>query len=192
LSGILAAATIFHPSHEGEEPMHRISLAVSLSCAAITLLTMATPFAVPAARAAETAAATLPDDVPTAVRQLIDAANAGDGGAVAALYAEDGAHEDVPAGVVAQGAEEIAAFVDGLNDQFRNLRLEPLTARHAGDLATLEYIFSGVDPESGRSFAVRGVLVFELDGDLIRRSIDFYDRATVLEQLGLVEIPEGA
>jgi hypothetical protein len=31
------------------------------------------------------------------------------------------------------------------------------------------------------------VLVFELDGNLIRRSADYYDFAAVLRQLGLLE-----
>ena len=57
---------------------------------------------------------------------MVDGANAGDGAAVAALYTEDGIHEDVPAGVMARGREEIAAFVDEVTSQFRDVRLEPV------------------------------------------------------------------
>lgn len=146
----------------------------------------------PFARAQDATPAAVLVPLPPLLQQLVDGANAGDGAAVAALYAEYGVHEDVPAGVMPQGREEIAAFVDGVVSQFRDVRLEPVSARQAGDLAVLEYTFSGTDLASERSFAYRGVLVFELDGTLIRRSADYYDLASVLGQLGQLETSQTA
>jgi steroid delta-isomerase-like uncharacterized protein len=130
-----------------------------------------------------------PASVPPLLQQMMDAANAGDGDAVAALYTADGTHEDVPAGVMARGQEEIATFVTGVVSQFRDARLEPVRSRQSGDLAVLEYTFSGSELQSGQSIAYRGVLIFDLDGDLIRRSVDYYDLAAVLDQLGQLDLP---
>ncbi|MGH2530835.1 MAG: nuclear transport factor 2 family protein [Thermomicrobiales bacterium] len=131
-----------------------------------------------------------PAALPPLLQQLVDAANANDGAAIAALYAEDGTHEDVPAGVVARGREEIAAYVDGVGEQVSDISLEPVFGRLADDLAVLEYTFSATDLATGRPVVYRGVLVFELDGNLIRRGADYYDFAAVLRQLGLLETDE--
>jgi steroid delta-isomerase-like uncharacterized protein len=167
--------------------MRRTPVLVPLACAALLLAAFLDG---PAAHAQEGTPVASPAALPPPLQQLVDAANAGDGAGVAALYAEDGTHEDVPAGTVAQGREEIAAYVDGLLSQFRDARLEPVSGRQAGDLALLEYAFSGTDLATGRPVAYRGVIVFELDGTLIRRSADYYDLATVLGQLGLLELGE--
>jgi steroid delta-isomerase-like uncharacterized protein len=120
-------------------------------------------------------------------RQMVVAINATDSAALAALYAEDAVHEDVPAGITAQGREEIAAFVEGTLGQFSEVRIEPVSAQQAGNLAVLEYIFSVTDAASGQPLTYRGVLVFELDGDLISRSADYYDLAALLGHLGQIE-----
>ena len=167
--------------------MRHIPILVPLAFAALPLVTAF--LAVPLVRA-EDATPAGSAALPPLLQQLVDAANAGDGAAVAALYAEDGTHEDVPAGAVARGREEIAAFVDGVLGQVRDARLEPVSGRQAGDLAVLEYDFSVTDIATGQPITYRGVLVFELDGDLIRRSADYYDQAAILGQLGLLEINE--
>ena len=121
------------------------------------------------------------------LQHMVDAINATDSRAIAALYAEDGVHEDVPAGTTARGREEIAAFVDGTLGQFRDVRFEPVSGRQEGDLAVLEYTLSVTDIASGRPLSYRGVLVFEFDETLIRRTADYYDLATILGQLGQSE-----
>jgi steroid delta-isomerase-like uncharacterized protein len=130
-----------------------------------------------------------PAGLPPLLQQMVESINATDSAALAALYVEDGTHEDVPAGVTAQGREEIAAFVDEALGQFRDVRFTPLTARQGGDLAVLEYDLTVTDPASGQPLTYRGVLVFELEGDLIRRSADYYDVASILGQLGLLPAP---
>lgn len=162
-------------------------LTVHVSILAVVLIGSLTIARSQGTTAQEATPAASPAALPPLLRQLVDAANAGDGAAVAALYAEDGTHEDVPAGAVARGREEISAFVDGVLSQVRDVRFEAVSGRQAGDLAVLEYAFSATDLETGRPFAYRGVLVFELDGNLIRRSADYYDVATILGQLGLLE-----
>ena len=131
-----------------------------------------------------------PAALPPLLQQMVEAINATDSAALAAVYTEDGTHEDVPAGVEVRGREEIAAYVDTALGQFQDVRFTPLSARQSGDLAMLEYDLSVTDPASGRPLTYRGVLVFELDGNLIRRSADYYDIAAILGQLGLLPAPE--
>ncbi|MBA2597969.1 MAG: nuclear transport factor 2 family protein [Chloroflexia bacterium] len=156
---------------------------------AFVALLLATAFrAGTAARAQDATPGAAPDAIPPLLQEMVDAINATDSAALATLYTEDGAHEDVPAGVTARGREEIAAFVDATSGQFRDVRFAPVSARQAGDLAVLEYDFSVTDLASGKSLTYRGVLVFDLDGALIRRSADYYDLAAILGQLGQLEM----
>jgi steroid delta-isomerase-like uncharacterized protein len=147
----------------------------------------------PAARAQEDVTPSAsPAAVPPVLRHMVDAINATDSAALAALYTEDGIHEDIPAGVTARGREEVAAFVDTSLGQFRDVRFELVSGRQAGDLAVLEYTFSVTDRSAELPVTYRGILVFELDGTLIRRSADYYDLATILDQLGQLQGGEAA
>jgi steroid delta-isomerase-like uncharacterized protein len=131
-----------------------------------------------------------PAALPPLLQQMVEAINATDSAALAALYTEDGIHEDVPASVEVRGREDIAAFVDTALGQFQDVQFAPVSARQAGDLAVLEYDLSVTDPASERPLTYRGVLVFELNGNLIRRSADYYDVAAILGQLGMLPAPE--
>ena len=129
--------------------------------------------------------------LPPLLQQASETFNSGDAAAVAALYTEDGTHEDVPAGVRVQGQEEITAYVAEVFGQLDDFRFEPVFGRLEGDLAVLEYTLSGTDPESGQPVSYRGVIIAEYKGDLIRRSTDYYDLATILSQLGLLDLGAG-
>jgi steroid delta-isomerase-like uncharacterized protein len=124
------------------------------------------------------------------LQQWVDGVEAGDGDAIAALYTEDAIHEDVPAGMVVEGPEEIGALVSGTVEQFDDVRYEVLAAHESGDLGILEYRFSATDLESGQPISIRGVHIFELAGDRIRRSADYYDVASILAQLGILDMGE--
>lgn len=165
--------------------MRRISTLMQLNIVALLLAAAVRPG--PAVDAQDATPDDSPVVLPPPLRQMVEAINAVDAAAIAALYAEDGTHEDVPAGVVARGREEVAAFVGETLSQFRDVRFEPMFGRVAGDLAVLEYSFSVTEIQSGLPVVYRGVLVFELDGTRIRRSADYYDLASILSQLGQLE-----
>jgi steroid delta-isomerase-like uncharacterized protein len=168
--------------------MHR--LVAFLSVSVVMLLgVMAIGVASPV-RAQETTPMASPTALPPLLQHYLDGVNSGNGEAIAALYVEDGVHEDIPNGMVATGREAIAALVSGALTQFDDLRWEPVSARQSGDLAVLEYAFSATDRESGKPLSFRGAMVFELDGDQIRRSTDYYDVATILGELGLLDMGE--
>ena len=133
-----------------------------------------------------------PVALPPLLQQASDTFNAGDAAAVGALYTEDGIHEDIPAGVRVQGREEITAYVAEVFGQLDDFRFEPVFGWKNGDVAVLEYTLTGTDPGSGQPVTYRGVIVAEYDGDLIRPSTDYYDLASILSQLGLLDLGEAA
>ncbi len=125
--------------------------------------------------------------MPAPLDAWVGAFEAGDGAALAALYAEDGVHEDVPSGTVAVGRDQIAAFVDGFADMLTDIQLEPTAAHLSEDWAVLESTAGATDIESGQRVTPRGLIVFELEDGLIARSADYYDVAGILAQLGLLD-----
>jgi hypothetical protein len=128
--------------------------------ALVAILALAVPLLTGAgASAQEASPPASPAALPPLLQQAVDAFNGGDAAAVAALYTEDGTHEDIPIGVRVQGREEITAYVDEDFGQLDDFRFEPVFGR--------------------------------LEGDLIRRSTDHYDLATILGQLGLLDPGEG-
>jgi steroid delta-isomerase-like uncharacterized protein len=116
---------------------------------------------------------------------------------MAALYTEDAVYEDLvllPQPLVGRAA--IEAFFDETFRRIPDAALALRSAGLAGELAVAEWVFSGSDqgivpgaPPTGKPFSVRGATVFELEGDLIRRSSHYWDVSTVLMQLGLIPAP---
>jgi len=140
--------------------------------------------------AAQTAATPEVSSIPPVVRSWIDAYNAGDYAAMAALYAADGTYEDVPNAFAAQG-EEIPSFLATAEQGFADVHIEITSGFGASGWAAVEYLFHAtnrgmvpVPGTEGKSFTSRTVTVFELEGDTIRRSSDYYDLVGLLTQLG--------
>jgi steroid delta-isomerase-like uncharacterized protein len=121
---------------------------------------------------------------------------------VAQLYADDCVYEDVPLGAVTRGRRELAALgrpfpLCGLGgrpqDGFPDFGIELTGGFVAGDRAAMEWVMSGTHargrpgvPASGRRFRVRGATVLELRDGRVTRNADYWDTATLLNQLGLL------
>ena len=161
-----------------------------LSIVVVMLLGIMASWGPLGAVAQEASPAASPVALSPLLQQWVDGVEAGDGDAIAALYTEDAVHEDVPAGMVVEGPEEIGALVSGTVEQFDDVRYEVLAAHESGDLGILEYRFSATDLESGQPISLRGAYIFELEGDRIRRSADYYDVASILAQLGMLDLGE--
>lgn len=129
---------------------------------------------------------------PQVALDWIGAWNSHDGSRLGALYAEGATYEDVPTGLTAQGPEGIAGFAEEFADNLvGGLVWELRGASRTGDRATAEWSFSGTNEglipgegPIGKAFEVRGSTVYELEGDKIRRSSDYYDHATIMRQVG--------
>lgn len=119
-----------------------------------------------------------------------------DPAALAALYTVDGIFEDVPSGFKIQGQNNIKCFVQGTLQLFGNFKVELISTFTGENKAVAEYFLTAtntglvpVPSTLGKSFTVRAVAVFDLKGNKIERSSEYYDNATILVQLGLLEPP---
>ena len=111
----------------------------------------------------------------------------------AALYTNDGIFEDVPNGFKIQSPNNIKCFVQGTLKLFGNFKIEILSTFTGKNKAVAEYIFTAtntglipVPSTLDKSFTVRTLTVFDLKGNKIERSADYYDNAAILGQLGLI------
>ena len=118
---------------------------------------------------------------------------------LANLYTIDGIFEDVPNGFRIQGPSNILCFAQGVQNIFGNIKIEVLDIFATRKFAVVEYYFSATNngfipvPETlGKSFRVRTLTFFELKGNKIERSSDYYDSAAILVQLGLIPPPPAA
>lgn len=118
---------------------------------------------------------------------------------LANLYTSDGIFEDVPNGFRIQGPTNILCFAQGVQKIFGNIKIELQDVFATGRFAVAEYYFSAtnngfipVPSTRGKSFRVRTTTLFELKGNKIQRSSDYYDSAAILVQLGLIAPPPAA
>lgn len=128
-------------------------------------------------------------DIPPVLIEWIDSFEVRDPEAFANLYTEDGVFEDVPVGVVAQGHEEIAAAIEQTFVMISDSSAEPIRGFRSGNQAVVEYVVNAVAADTGQTYTFQGVLTAELEGDLLKRTTEYYDLVTILGQLGLLGGP---
>ena len=128
--------------------------------------------------------------VPPVVQAWMDAWNTGDAGAMSELFTENGVYQDFAFQAQVEGREGVTAWVELTVQNIPDAQGKIIEAFRTGDRIAVKWTFSGT-PErmgpvkgTGASFAVPAVSVFELEGDLIARLGDYYNRADVLGQLG--------
>jgi steroid delta-isomerase-like uncharacterized protein len=133
-------------------------------------------------------------DQSAVARAWVAAWNSHNPDAVAAVFTRDALYEDLPFNVVNHGTAEIRAFAQFFFTAVPDLRVDHVTIHVRGGHGTIEWVFSGTDRGvfgTGKRFAVRGVTVIDVRGDKISRNSDYYDLATILRQLGLLNNPGG-
>jgi steroid delta-isomerase-like uncharacterized protein len=123
-----------------------------------------------------------PGSLPPLPVRWAEAWSSGDAGQVVALYTADAVYEEVPTNSVSQGHDAIRAFVQGTHATFSDIRVTPRRGFQAEKWAVLEGDFAGRSAD-GVPFTVPFIVVMELDGDLIRRSSDYFDLNAVLTQI---------
>lgn len=149
--------------------------AMLLSVAVVMLLGITVFETAPTTVAQEASPAASPAALPPLLQRWLAALTAGNGDAVAALFIAEGVYEDVPSGTVARGRDQIAAFIDRIEAQERDFRIRLRAVHFTDDGAVLEYTATSTDSKSGQTLSFRGVTILEFEGDLIRRSADYYN-----------------
>ncbi len=83
-----------------------------------------------------------------------------------------------------RGRDETADHVVRVFAGAAESRAEQVGGFRPGDRAVMEYNVTVVDEASGRPFTFRGVLIAELEGDLLRPTTKYDDVATIRGLLG--------
>ena len=109
------------------------------------------------------------------------------------VFAENGIYEDVAAGTVAHGREEIK---NGLKENFiavPDFKIELIDWFSSGNKLACQWIMSGTQtgdypglPATGKSFSVRGASIAVIKDGKFKRWTDYYDFYLFLKQLGVI------
>lgn len=138
-----------------------------------------------------------------AVRSVGEALSKRDWEAMEELIAEDVEWVVVPSGVTVKGRHELISMYQKFTSAFPDFHVESVTLIGQGDFVANEWSARGTHegplerpegtyPPTGRSFARTGVGIVELRDDKIVRYRDYFDRLTMMEQLGLWAAPAPA
>jgi steroid delta-isomerase-like uncharacterized protein len=124
-------------------------------------------------------------------RRYIEAWNSRSPAAIAGMFLEDGTYSDPVTDGPLTGAA-IARFAETLFTSFPDLGFEISSNVETGGGVVLEWIMSGTNtgslrglPPTGKRIAVPGIDVIRVSGDRIASLRGYFDRHTMLEQLGV-------
>ncbi|HVL22591.1 MAG TPA: nuclear transport factor 2 family protein [Thermomicrobiales bacterium] len=132
--------------------------------------------------------------IPDIIQRFADAQSSDDPAtALDALYADDAIYEDVPT-LTQSEPGAVGAFFGFFASQVSDIKVELTSGFRDGSWGVAEGIFSfrytgqlpGLPAGTGQEVANRFSTVFEFDGDLIRRSSDYYDNTGLLIAVGLL------
>jgi steroid delta-isomerase-like uncharacterized protein len=105
------------------------------------------------------------------------------------VFTDDVVYEDVAFGEVSHGPAELRKFAADEFDAIPDLELKLVRAEIRGGHGTIEWTFTGTDKgvyKTGKKFTVRGVSVIDVRNGKIARSLDYYDAATIMRQVGVL------
>ena len=118
-----------------------------------------------------------------------DAWNAHDPRAFANAFTHDVYYEDVAAGVASRGTGEFAAYAQAEWAIFPDLSFQCVSTIVKDGHGSIEWIGTGTEVGlfgTHKRATVRGASVIDVRGGKISRSIDYYDFATILRQIGVL------
>jgi steroid delta-isomerase-like uncharacterized protein len=125
-------------------------------------------------------------------RRYVDAWNARDSARLMETFRPGGTYEDPSTGG-RLGTEALAGYAGGLFTAFPDLKFEWVSMREAGPGAvTFAWVMRGTNrgslrglPPTGATIALPGVDLIDVAEDGVRRVRGFFDRAALMEQLGM-------
>jgi len=113
------------------------------------------------------------------------------------FFTDDIVYEDVAMGKVNRGKKELKDGISYTFVDFSDFKLEIKSSFIAGDRGAVEWVMSGAFVHSsvpglratGKRFSVRGASIIEFRKGKISRGSDYWDRATLDQQVGLMPGP---
>lgn len=127
------------------------------------------------------------------VREHMESENHHDFDATLGTFAHP-RYEIVPTGDVYDGEEAVRRYFDDSRTAFPDQRNELIALHHAEAGVIVEFVLKGTHrgplrgiPATGKEFSCRSVAFFLFDGDRLVCERVYFDAATILGQLGLIQ-----
>lgn len=135
-------------------------------------------------------ASTPPEQIRNLVNELYAAWSLHQPEKIDAIFTDDGIYEDVAAGHIHHGKDEIKQFLRAAFSWSPDFRVTMKSLIVAHDTAATEWLSEGIQtgpigelPASGNSFQLRGGSILTFRDGRIAKVTDYYDMATFLRQL---------
>lgn len=133
-------------------------------------------------------------DMERMIRDWVEAENLQDADRFASFYTDDCVWEDVALGLLNRGKKQVKSYFKSMFDAFPNLKFEVQSVFAAGNWGVCEFLmtgtqagdFPGVPDTGGKRFSVRGVSVIQFRNGKISRNSDYWNMATLLQQVSLM------
>lgn len=131
-------------------------------------------------------------------RESIEAFNASDWDRFRSLHAEDVVEDEFGTQRHIEGIDALMEANQGWKQAFSDASGEVTSACESGDTAILEITWSGTHsgplempdgelPATNKHIELRACQVFRVEGDRITEDRNYFDMATMLQQLGAME-----
>jgi steroid delta-isomerase-like uncharacterized protein len=113
---------------------------------------------------------------------------------ILSYFTDDCVYENVPRDQAYRGKNGVRAYVKACYAAIPDFKIEATSVLVSGNRAALEWVMSGTQsgvttdfPGTGKSFKMRGSSIVELKDGKILRNADYWDMATFLRQIGLMQ-----
>jgi len=137
------------------------------------------------------------NDTEKMMGDYLAAINAHDLDKMLTFFTDDAVYDCMPLGKVSKGKKEIKDFFSSTFTDIPNFKLEPKSGFNAGDRGASEWVMSGTlahssipgVPATGKKFSVRGAAITEFRGGKISRNTNYWNLASMLQQVGVMPGP---
>jgi len=127
-------------------------------------------------------------------REYFESWNTHDVEKIASFFTDDCVYDNLARGQTYSGKDELKTWAKASFDAIPDFTIDITSVFVSGDLLASEWTMTGTLsgnspelPATGKSFSVRGATIAQLKDGKIQRNADYWDLATFLRQVGLME-----
>ena len=133
-------------------------------------------------------------DVKKILDDFLSAMNSHDTNKAVSFWTDDCIYENWGSELVKHGKKELTDMINSMFVDFPDIKYEQKSSFAAGDWAGVEYIASGAFtnsslpamPAISKTYSVHGASIIQFRKGKISRQSDYLDRATLLQQIGVM------
>jgi len=136
------------------------------------------------------------NDVEKMMMDYLAATNAHDVEKTLTFFTDDCVYDCMPMQKVSHGKQELKDFLSSTFTSMPDFKIEAKSSFNAGDWGASEWVMSGTFAHSnipgapaGKSFSLRGASIMEFRGGKISRNTNYWNLASMLQQVGAMPAP---